>query len=292
MKRVLTTGHKGFIGSRLVAALQQCEGVEIIWMDRMKGGDLLDFDSMASLSDVDIIVHLAGSVGVMKSWNNPHKTYANNIVPTLNILEFARVRKASVIFMSSYVYGKPSYLPIDEAHPTDCSNPYAKSKRQAEMLCEAYSQDFGVPVVILRPFNIYGPGQKRESLIPHILQQAMNTNRIEVMDLRPKRDYLYIDDLTNALLKVICSERKLLDSEIYNLGFGQSYSVQNVIDITVKLMDKKISVHSVEELRPNEILDCYSNSKKFSEQFNWKPQTNLMKGIAKLLETEGVIEKR
>ncbi len=290
MKKIFITGHRGFIGSALMCALRQYDEFEVAGLSRSEGKNLLNFESIADLPRADKIVHLAGAVGVMQSWSQPYETYQNNIIPTLNILEYARIQKVPVIYMSSYVYGIPTYLPIDEAHPINCTNPYASSKRQSEMLCEAYSRDFGIPVTILRPFNIYGPGQPQSSLIPHIINQAKEKHSIKVRDLSPRRDYLYVDDLTDALLKVIFSEWEQADSETYNLGFGQSYSVQDVINIIMKLINRKISVLSAEECRPNEIMDCYSDSQKFSKQFGWKPQTNLMKGITKLLKVEGVIE--
>ncbi|MCK4828171.1 SDR family oxidoreductase [bacterium] len=288
MKKILVTGHKGFIGSALMSVLRQCELFETIGVSRSDGMSLLNFESLEDLPDVDTIVHLAGSVGVMRSWSNPFDTYRNNIIPTLNILEYARIHKVSVIYMSSYVYGIPVCLPIDELHPINCRNPYACSKRQAEILCEAYSRDFRIPVTILRPFNIYGPGQTQESLIPRIIRQAKDKHSIEVKDLRPKRDYLYIDDLTDALLKVICSESEHMGVETYNLGFGKSYSVQDIIDMTLQMINEKILVHSSKEYRPNEIMDCYSDSQKFSEHFDWKPQTNLVEGITNLLKFERV----
>ena len=229
------------------------------------------------------IIHLAASVGVPQSWDTPFETYQNNIIPTLNILEFARVHRTPVIYMSSYLYGTPKYLPIDEAHPIDCRNPYADSKRQAEMLCEAYAGYFGLPVTILRPFNIYGPGQTQDSLIPYIIKQAKEKGSIRVKDLRPKRDYLHIDDQVGALLKVIHSEQNGL--ETYNLGFGKSYSVREVIDIVLKVIDKQLSIHSTEEHRPNEIMDCFSNSRKFSERFAWTPQVTLVEGIKRSLKS-------
>ena len=281
--RVLITGHKGFIGSALSSALQQDARIEIIGISRSEGKNLLNLEVLTDLPKIDKTIHLAASVGVPQSWDKPFETYQNNIVPTLNILEFARVHEIPVIYMSSYIYGTPKYLPIDEAHPIDCGNPYADSKRQAEMLCEAYARYFGLPVTILRPFNIYGPGQTQDSLIPYIIKQAKEKGSIQVKDLRPKRDYLYIDDLVDALLKVIHSEQNGL--ETYNLGFGKSYSVREVIDIVLKLIDKQLSIHSTEEHRPNEIMDCFSNSKKFSERFTWKPQVTLVEGIKRSLKS-------
>jgi|CXWL01.1.fsa_nt_gi UDP-glucose 4-epimerase len=282
---VLITGHTGFIGRALVAALQGDEKFEVIGFSR-SDGNLLDFDSLAGLPAIYKIVHLAGSVGVPQSWQRPLETYQNNILPTLNVLEFARRYRTPVIYMSSYIYGTPQYLPVDEAHPVNCNNPYARSKWQAEILCEAYAADFEVPVIILRPFNVYGPGQTRDSLIPHIVYQAKYEHKIQVKDLGPKRDYLYIDDLLSALLSVIDAEQN--GSQIYNLGFGKSYSVQEIVEAALKLMKKQIPVISTEEHRPNEIMDCYSDSRKFAGRFSWRPQVNLDEGIAALLELTAI----
>ncbi len=279
---ILVTGHTGFIGRALVQALDSGQKYNIIGHSRL-AGDLLDYESLVEMPPIVKIVHLAGSVGVPRSWKRPLETYQNNILPMLNILELARHRQIPVIYLSSYLYGTPQYLPIDEVHPVSCNNPYAHSKRQAEMLCEAYAKDFGISIAILRPFNIYGPKQSQDSLIPHIIAQAKQKQRIRVKDLKPKRDYLYIDDLVSAILSVIDAEQSSLD--IYNLGYGTSYSVQEVIALTLKLMNKQILVTSTEEYRPNEIMDCYSDSQKFSKRFSWTPKVTLEAGIEAVLKS-------
>ena len=282
-KCLLVTGHSGFIGSALVSALGREGEFEVIGISRFEGKDLSNPDALNEVEQAVKIVHLAGSVGVLQGWANPYETYRNNLLCALSVLEFARLHKTPVIYMSSYTYGIPQYLPIDENHPIRCGNPYATSKRQAELLCEAYARDFGIPVTILRPFNIYGLGQIRGDLISSIIRQAREENSIGVKDLRPKRDYLYIDDLIEAILKVIHSEQEGL--EIYNLGSGKSYSAQEVIDIVLKLTRKPLEVHSSEKSRPNEIMDCYSDSRKFSNQFAWKPKVSLEEGIKKLIQS-------
>lgn len=280
--RLLVTGHTGFIGSVLCSALRKDGRFELVGVSRSNGKNLLDSEVLIGLPLIDKIIHLAGSVGVLQSWDKPLDSFQNNIIPTLHVLEFARTHAIPVIHMSSYLYGEPKHLPIDEAHPIDCRNPYAESKRQAEMLCEAYARYFGLSVTILRPFNVYGPGQTQDNLIPYIIMQAKEKSSIQVKDLRPKRDYLYVDDLVNALLEVIHSEQNGL--ETYNLGFGRSYSVREVIDIVLNLIDKQISIHSTGQHRQNEIMDCVCDSRKFSEQFGWKPQVTLEEGIKKSLK--------
>lgn len=280
-KRLLVTGHNGFIGSALVPALRREGEFELVGISRSQGRDLSKPDALTEIGRVAKIIHLAGSVGVLQGWTNPYDTYRNNILSTLTLLEFSRLYKTPVIYMSSYIYGSPQYLPIDEKHPIQCDNPYANSKRQAELLCESYARDFGIPITILRPFNIYGPGQTRGDLISSVVRQIGEKDSIEVKDLRPKRDYLHIDDLVGALLKAVHSEQEGL--EIYNLGSGKSYSVQEIIDAILKLTHRPLSVRSSEERRPNEIMDCYSDSRKFSNKFTWKPRVSLEEGLKKLL---------
>ncbi len=279
MKKILVTGHTGFIGRELISALRGNPAYETIGISRSAGRNLLAVDAFKGLPSVDKIVHLAGSVGVMESWSDPGKFFTNNFLSTLNILEFARISKTPVIYLSSYVYGNPQYLPIDEKHPVLPANPYAQSKRQAEILCEAYAKDFGIPVMILRPFNVYGPLQSSESLVVKLLRQVKENGSIEVNDLRPKRDYLYIDDLISAMTQVIESEWAGLF--IYNLGYGKSYSVAEVIEWIVKITGRKATVHSKEVHRPNEIMDCYSDSQQFAKRFNWKPRVCLEEGITR-----------
>lgn len=279
--RVLVTGHTGFIGSALAATLASDGRYELVGVSRSRGGDLLDEAVLRGVPELGAVVHLAGAVGVMHGWEHPFETFRDNLVPTLNVLECARRRRVPVIFMSSYVYGIPRYLPIDEGHPVQCGNPYARSKRQAELLCEAYAADFEVPVAILRPFNIYGPNQTTDSLIPSLVRQAREERCIRVRDLQPRRDYVHVDDVVDAIVRMIGAVHRGL--EYYNLGTGKSHSVREVVDLVLGQLGQAYPVHSSEEPRPNEIGDCTGNSRKIAEKFGWRPRVTLPQGIAALL---------
>src|SRR6202011_2766469 len=106
--------------------------------------------------------------------------------------------------VSSYMYGHPERLPIPEDHPLRASNPYSHSKLLAEQITRFYQESFGVPVTIVRPFNLYGPGQSEDFLIPTLIRQALaqDSNAIVVADLTPKRDYIYIDDVVDLLVRL------------------------------------------------------------------------------------------
>lgn len=278
---VLVTGHTGFVGSALTAALARDGRYEVIGASRSQGCDLRDEHALSGMPEFQLVVHLAGAVGVLQSWAHPLETFRDNLLPTLNVLECARLRGTPVIYMSSYVYGTPQYLPIDEHHPVQCRNPYARSKRQAELLCEAYAADYQVPVAILRPFNIYGPNQTPDSLIPSVIRQARETGRVRVHDLEPKRDYVHVDDVVEAIVRIL--RAGLSGLEYYNLGCGTSYSVREVIDLVLGLLGGPCPVSSTGQTRPNEIGDCVSNSQKIAGRYGWRPRVTLAEGIAGLL---------
>lgn len=107
------------------------------------------------------------------SQENPRLTYEINVQGTANVLEFCRLNNSKIVFSSSYVYGKPKYLPIDEKHPIFPTNPYARSKTLGEMLCRSYNKDYGVKCVIIHWFNLYGKGQNNIFLIPQIINQLL-----------------------------------------------------------------------------------------------------------------------
>lgn len=278
--QTVVTGHSGFIGE---AVAQVLTANDIFWtgVSRSTGFDLLDSKAKATLPKSDWIVHLAGKVGVLNSWENPHELYKSNHDMTLTVLENARRTNASVLYVSSYMYGIPQYLPIDENHPVSCNNPYANSKRIGEQLCEAYAKDFDINVIILRPFNVFGIHQEPFQLLPHIVGQAGNDQTIKVADLAPKRDWLWVNDLADAIFSIISAPPKSF--EIYNVGYGTSFSVQQILGIVVERFDN-CKVESQNEIRRNEIPDCVCDSQKFMKDYGWSANTSLESGINKMVD--------
>ena len=226
-KKILITGIKGFIGNILSLKLQAL-GSEIIKLNDKKM-DVTSWEQVKNLDKADIVFHLAAKIFVPFSFENPRKTYETNILGTLNLLEYCRKNKSKMVFASTYVYGEPNYLPVDENHPTNASNPYSKSKLVGEELCKYYSDDFGVKSIILRPFNIYGPDQNDNFLIPTIINQA-KTGKIILKDSRPKRDYIYIDDAVEAFLRAGIHESNF---DIFNVASGEGLSVENIAKIII-----------------------------------------------------------
>jgi UDP-glucose 4-epimerase len=280
MKTIAVTGSSGFIGRHLLGALRE-QQYNIIEIDIEKDLDISDWSKARNIPHFDIIIHLAAKTFVPDSFKRPHEFYFVNQSSTLNVLELARINSASVIYFSSYLYGTPEYLPIDEKHPLKPHNPYAQSKIICEKICEGYYRDFGVPVIIFRPFNIYGPGQNSSFLIPGIIEQQ-KSGKILLKDPRPKRDFIHVSDIIYAVMLAIKLENPGLQT--FNLGTGKSYSVEEIVNLIIKYYGKRTVVKYTNEYRPGEVLDTIADIRKISTVLKWSPSINIEKGLDALLE--------
>ncbi|MGC9516197.1 MAG: NAD-dependent epimerase/dehydratase family protein [Methanomicrobiales archaeon] len=280
-KRILVTGHDGFIGDYLLPELE--EDNEIVTLAENGGFiDIRNWEKIQALEEVDVIYHLAAVTFVPYSFDHPRETYEVNVAGTLNILELARqfgVEK--LVTMSSYVYGRPEYLPIDEDHPLKPNNPYTHSKLVMEKLCQGYSSDFDLNCIILRPFNIYGPGQGDNFLIPSIIKQ-LPSGKIELQDPEPKRDFVYVEDVIRAMLKAgAYNPRDNID--IFNVGYGKSFSVEEIADKIVELYGKEVQVAYTGQSRKNEVMDTVADITHIQDKMGWKPLTSLDDGLTIIL---------
>lgn len=275
---VLVTGGTGFIGRRLVSALQ-ASGCQVHVLSS-RDGDVAE-SPLRAPEDISHVYHLAARSFVPESWNDTHAFYRTNVLGTATVLEFCRHTGASLTFVSSYVYGRPNYLPIDEDHPVRALNPYSQTKILGEELVRFYSDQFGVNAAIIRPFNIYGPGQDSSFLIPVVLHQALSveTEVIEVADDRPARDYLYVDDLVNLLLRVRSAR-----CGTYNAGSGTSVSVAALVEHVNHLLPKPKPLVSRTQARKAEIMDVIADVSKARTELGWLPQTGLVDGLQLTLD--------
>lgn len=278
---VMVTGAEGFIGSHLIKALRQNESLKIIPVDHKLGHELLNKETLDSLPSADIIIHLAAKMSVTSAWDDPYAVYNMNINATLNMLEFARKRKVEkFIYPSSYVYGPPQHLPIDEKHPLGANNPYTRSKLLGEQLCRFYSEDYGIPTVVFRIFNVYGPGLSSFFLIPTIINQ-LATRKIVLKDPTPRRDYIYISDVVSAFQQAMYLPVSGL--EVFNLGHGASYRISEVVNLIMKISGIKCDVTYSIEQRKNEIPDIVADIMKARRQLNWAPKVSLEDGLRETL---------
>jgi len=279
--KILITGYSGFIGSYLQKWLNQTEH-ELILVDITNGTDICDWQQVKHFEGIDVIIHLANLSFVPASYEQPKKFYETNYLSTLNMLELCRLNGSKMIFFSSYVYGHPQYQPIDEKHPIQAFNPYAQTKVICESLCEGYNRDFKVPVTIFRPFNIYGKGQNPDFLIPSIIDQARN-GKISIKDDRPKRDYIYVDDIVEAIVAAVEAKGDGTSIDKYNLGTGVSYSVREIVEIVRSLFDTEIEYLCTHETRPNDVMDTVADISKIKNNLHWEPKVSIREGLKKMI---------
>jgi nucleoside-diphosphate-sugar epimerase len=275
---ILVTGADGFIGRHLVTALT-AEGYAVERHTR-DDGDIAHVS--LPYNGVTHVFHLAARSFVPESWSDPLGFYETNVLGTVNVLEFCRRRQASLTLVSSYVYGPPQQLPVPEQHPLRAFNPYAHSKILAEEAARYYADQFRVPVTIVRPFNVYGPGQADEFLIPSLIRQALSSacDRITVQDPLPRRDYLFVKDFIELLLTLL--QHRSCDT--YNAGSGQSVSIQEVVDAINSFLRVKKVISSTGATRPEEVMDVVADVRKAREQLRWKPTTSLEAGLKQIID--------
>jgi nucleoside-diphosphate-sugar epimerase len=280
--RIAITGSEGFVGKHLQAELHKTSQFEVIPMDLVNGNDITDWNSIKHVSGFDVLVHLAAKTFVPSSFENPREFYHTNITGTNNVLELCRKNNAKLIFISSFVYGNVKYFPIDELHPVSEFNPYSQSKIISEELCRGYNKYFNIPVTIIRPFNLYGPGQSDTFLIPSIIKQA-SQGSIHLRDPNPRRDFLFITDFINILLKELNTRE--VDFDILNAGYGKSYAVKEIADIVRGYFSSEVIITFSEEKRPFEILDTVCDNRKLLKKHDWKPNITLEEGLREMIST-------
>jgi nucleoside-diphosphate-sugar epimerase len=272
---LLVTGATGFVGRRLVRALEG-RGESVLGRS-MADGDIAR--GLAADEPVSHVIHLAGRTFVPDSWASPPDFYDTNALGTARVAEFCRQRAARMTLVSSYVYGRPQQLPIPEDHPIEPFNPYAHSKILAEQVASYYSQAFGVMVTIVRPFNLYGAGQDRRFLIPTLVEQIKGGGSVvEVADLRPRRDFLYVDDFVELLVATLEGP-----GGIFNAGSGRSYGVEEIINLISRAAGVRKRVVTRDERRRDEVLDVVADIQKAERELGWRPRTPIEEGIAEVL---------
>ncbi|MCK4359519.1 MAG: GDP-mannose 4,6-dehydratase [Candidatus Cloacimonetes bacterium] len=276
---IAVTGSSGFIGSIMVERLKTLN-YDIIELDIKNGTDITNMDDLKKIKKFDVLIHLAAKTFVPDSYLNPYSFYHTNVIGTLNVLELCRIYNSKIIFTSSYIYGQPQYLPINEDHPVCVFNPYSQTKILGEQLCSGYNKYFQLPVIIIRPFNIYGKGQNENFIIPKIIKQA-RTGKVILKDSSPKRDYIHVNDIIDAYIMAI--DYQYSNLEIFNIGSGTSISVQELVSLILDEFDNTIEVNFLNIERKNEALDTVADISKAKSLLGWEPKTSLRKGLKDLM---------
>ena len=276
------TGHNGMVGKSVSDYLSNCK-YTIVKLDKItRNWKSQNKYSRECSDDLSWILHLGAKTSIQESWDNPILTHSNNFESTLIALKIAKISKASFLYISSYVYGYPEYLPIDEKHPVKSVNPYMGSKIIGEILCQQFCEHFNIPLIILRPFYIYGKAYKPGRLISDLINAIKSGNEIVINDPHAKRDYLYIDDFNTLIYKII--SHNSIKTGVYNVGFGISYTNLEVAKIASELSNDKSQIIIKSSLRPNDIQDCSVDVSVVKKTFSWNPTFSLLNGLKQIIK--------
>lgn len=308
-RSVLVTGAGGFIGSHLVEFLL-ARGAKVRgfvrytsrgdagWLDRLDpavrsevdvyAGDLTNPEAVASALDgCDTVLHLGALIPIPYSYRHPREFVAANVVGTLNMLEAARkaeVRRV-VQVSSSEVYGSAQSIPMSEEHPLHPQSPYAATKVGADQLALSYARSFGLPVVIARPFNTFGPRQSARAVIPTIVAQALTRDRIELGATDTTRDFLFVTDTAEGLAR--CAEADGVVGEVLNLGTGREHSIQGVVELVLSATGKDLPVEIAgERKRPaqSEVDRLCASVEKAQTRLSWAAKVSFEDGLRRTID--------
>lgn len=319
---ILVTGGSGFIGRWVVKRLLE-DGHRITAFDNLSNGRLEnieefqgnnnfrfikgDIQSEKTLDEIfkekfDIIYHLAASINVQDSIDDPRTTFFNDTVGTFNILEKAKIQMfgkngnmdgdgwildskedtypCKVVFMSTcMVYDAADDKGIDENHPTKPVSPYGGSKIAAENMVLSYYNAYKLPTVVIRPFNTYGPFQKtggEGGVVAIFINNSLHGRDINIYgEGQQTRDLLYVKDCARFVVMTGYSQK--VNGEIVNAGTGRDVTVNRLSDIITK---DRVKVHHVKHIHPqSEIMKLKCNYEKAKELMNWQPEYTLEQGI-------------
>lgn len=305
--KVLVTGADGFIGSHLTEALVR-SGRDVRafvlynsfnswgWLDHcgedVKGrfevfaGDIRDSNGVrTAMKGCDTVLHLAALIAIPYSYHSPDTYLETNVRGTLNVVQAAREHGVSKVVhtSTSEVYGTARFVPITEDHPLQGQSPYSATKIAADQIAMSFYHSFGVPIVILRPFNTYGPRQSCRAVIPTVITQiASGKKRIKLGALHPTRDFNYVADTVAGFVAALDADGAF--GEVINLGSNFEISIGDTARVIADVMDVDIEIDSdSERLRPaqSEVERLFSSNEKARDILRWEPQYGGIEGFTR-----------
>lgn len=329
MQRILVTGGAGFIGSNLVRYLLGRPGYRVRVLDKLTyAGNLDNFPASfwkdqrfefiradvcnrqavrKALRGCDALVNLVAETHIDRSIADVDRFVRTDFIGTYLLLdEFRRNPCDRFIHVSTCeVYGSAQRVPMDESHPIAPQSPYAATKAGADRLCHAYHSTYGLPIVILRPFNAYGPNQYPEKLIPFFLTQALQDKPLLVYGSgRNTRDWTYVPDLCRLLETVLCVEESKVTGQVFNVGSGEEKSVLEIAKAVLEYLGKdeaglaarpesagrdrsdlprRTIVKHIKD-RPGHVERLVCDTRKVKEVLGWQASTSFEPGLQLTLD--------
>jgi dTDP-glucose 4,6-dehydratase len=303
-KRVLVTGGAGFIPSNFIRHLLACTPYEIVSLDALTyagnidnltevmsherlsfvHGDVRDAALVRDVVEhVDVIVNAAAESHVEKSIAEGASEFVTTNVEGTQILLDA-IREAPVerfiLISSSEVYGTARYAPMDEEHPLEPRSPYAATKAGADRLAYAYHVTYELPIVVVRPFNNYGPRQHPEKVVPRFIMQALRNEPVSIHgDGHASRDWLYVDDDAEAIEALIEAPLDRVAGEVVNVATGVDISVCDIADLVLDVLGKPRDLRMHLPERPGQVDRHIGSTDKMRRLTGWSASTDFRAGL-------------
>ena len=303
-KRVLVTGGAGFISSNVIRHLLDATGYDVVSLDALTyagnlenladvmsherlsfvHGDIRNAGLVAEVvSAVDVIVNAAAESHVEKSIREGASEFVTtNVQGTQVLLDAVRAAPVErfVLISSSEVYGTAESAPMDEEHPLNPRSPYAATKAGADRLAYSYFVTYDLPIVILRPFNNYGPRQHREKVVPRFVTSALADEPLTVHgDGHASRDWLYVEDDAEAIVAAIEADLDSVAGEVINVATGVDVSVSEVADLVLSVLGKPASLKAYVDERPGQVDRHIGSTEKAEQLLGWRARTSFAEGL-------------
>ena len=307
MKKVLVTGADGFIGSHLTEMLLE-QGYKIRalsyynsfndwgWLEGIQHpelevvtGDVRDPHFCKYITkEIDIVFHLAALIAIPYSYVAPDSYVDTNIKGTLNICQAAKENgvKKVLVASTSEVYGTARYVPIDEKHPKQPQSPYSATKIGADAIAMSFYNAFQLPVVIVRPFNTYGPRQSARAIIPTIISQiAAGKKEIKIGDLTPTRDFNFVKDTCKGFIELsVCDEA--IGQEV-NIASNFEISMREILEMIAQIMKSDVKfIEDEERKRPknSEVFRLWGDNSKIKKITGFSPNYSIEDGLKETID--------
>jgi dTDP-glucose 4,6-dehydratase len=306
VKRVLVTGGAGFIPSNFIRWLLANTPWEIVSLDALTyAGNLENLADVMSherlsfvhgdvrdevlvrdvVENVDVIVNAAAESHVEKSIRDGASEFVTtNVEGTQILLDAIREHPVErlILISSSEVYGTAERDPMDEAHPLNPRSPYAATKAGADRLAYSYFVTYELPVVIVRPFNNYGPRQHPEKVVPRFITQALREEPLTIHgDGHASRDWLFVDDDAEAIAALIDAPVADVAGEVVNVATGVDLTVEEIADSVLAALDKPASLKMHVGERPGQVDRHIGSTDKLARLTGWRARTSFDEGLAR-----------
>jgi dTDP-glucose 4,6-dehydratase len=308
-RKALVTGAGGFIGSHLVERLvrdgarvralcrynSRNEHGALDWLDpqvvsevEVQLGELRDLESVSrAVEGVEVVFHLGAQIAIPYSYVNARDYFETNVLGSLNVAQAALQHGVERVVhtSTSEVYGTAQTVPITEEHPLEAQSPYAASKIGADKLMDSFHRSHGLPVVVLRPFNTYGPRQSARAVIPTIISQALAGPQLQLGSTDPRRDLTFAEDTAAGFVAAATAPEPAVGRTV-QLGTGESVSVGEIVDLVGELLGTALEVETdAARVRPeaSEVRVLVSDPSRARELLGWEPSVPLRDGLERTL---------